>query len=90
MELEGVLGLVLVLRELVRTMRMFVGLYDTSQRSQKKKTIFPQKKNRFQLIYETNFLIFLLSSSDIKGCTWDQLGVSTLSIMMMIETYRVV
>ena len=36
MELEGVLGLAYMLRELVRSMRMFVELQGTSQRSQKK------------------------------------------------------
>ena len=43
MELEGVLGLVDMLRELVRPMRMFLGLYRTSQTSQIKKIIFSSK-----------------------------------------------
>ena len=40
MELEGVLGLVYMLRELVRSMSMFVELQGTSQRSQEKKSFF--------------------------------------------------
>ena len=43
MELEGVLGLVVMLHELVRSMRMFVGLYNTSQKSQRKKSLFCEK-----------------------------------------------
>ena len=43
MESEGVLRLVYMLRELVRSMCMFAELYATSLTSQKKKVFFPQK-----------------------------------------------
>ena len=46
MELEGALGLVYMLRELVRPIRMFVGLYGTSERSQTKKVIFSPKSRK--------------------------------------------
>ena len=55
MELEGVLGLVYMLRELVRSMRMFVEPYGTSLTSRKKKIFFPQNTP----LKGTNFLIFL-------------------------------
>ena len=42
MELEGVLGLVDMLREVVGPMRMFLGLYGTSQKSQTKKIFLPK------------------------------------------------
>ena len=58
MELKGVLGLVDMLRELVRPKHMFLGLYGTSQKSQDKKYIFPKNPPN-QRIYETNFLTFL-------------------------------
>ena len=40
MELECVLGFVDILRELVRSTGMFLGLYGTSQTSQTKKAFF--------------------------------------------------
>ena len=57
MELEGVLGLVDMLHELVRPMRIFLELYGTSQKSQTKKLFFYQNTGN-QRIYET-ILIFL-------------------------------
>ena len=41
MELEGVLGLVDMLRELLRPMRMFLGLYDRLQTSTDILELFP-------------------------------------------------
>ena len=67
MELEGVLGLVVMLRELVRPMRMLAELYSTSQTSQKKGIYFFCKNPGNQRIYETNFLIFLLRTRQLGG-----------------------
>ena len=65
MELEGVLGLVDMLREPVRPMRMLLGLYGTSQKSQTKKYFF-EKSTESANIRDELFDIPLHLSAEIE------------------------